>query len=414
MLDNIERFDMIKKPKRQSLRFLIWLLCIPSTWAHKTKITKINVEGLKPPYIVYANHNAFYDFKVAERCILPHRSNYVVAIDGFIGREGLLRTVGGICKRKFTNDITLIKQIKRVIDNKDIIVIYPEARYSLCGTRSDIPYSCGKLVKMLKVPVVTLICHGHHINHPFWNTRYERKVKNTEAVFKCVATKEEVLSLSNEEIFNRINKEFDTYNDFKWQKDHNIKVKDKNRAVGLEKVLYQCPHCLKEYHMLSFGTHLLCNDCKKEWEMTELGELKALEGDDYFTTIYDWYNWERDRVREEVREGKYNYSFDVQVDSLPNSKGYIDIGKATLVHNMDGFSLDGEYNGEKYHYFWPAESQYSCHIEYEYLFKKGDCVDLNTLNDTFYIYPKGEFSVTKISLACEELYKFKNNTDIVK
>ena len=50
-------------------------------------------------------------------------------------------------------------------------------------------------------------------------------------------------------------------------------------------------------------------------------------------------------------------------------------------------------------------SLYSCHIEYEYLFKHGDCVDLNTLDDTWYIYPHScGFSVTKMALATEELY----------
>jgi hypothetical protein len=59
-----------------------------------------------------------------------------------------------------------------------------------------------------------------------------------------------------------------------------------------------------------------------------------------------------------------------------------------------------------------ARSQYSVHIEYDYLGKKGDCVDLNTINDTLYVYPKGSnFSVTKMSLATEELYKFYNKTD---
>ncbi len=49
---------------------------------------------------------------------------------------------------------------------------------------------------------------------------------------------------------------------------------------------------------------------------------------------------------------------------------------------------------------------YSCHIEYNYLGKHGDCIDINTLADTYYIYPEGnDFSVTKIALATEELYK---------
>ena len=37
----------------------------------------------------------------------------------------------------------------------------------------------------------------------------------------------------------------------------------------------------------------------------------------------------------------------------------------------------------------------------------GDCVDLNTINDTLYVYPEGsDFSVTKMALATEELWKF--------
>jgi hypothetical protein len=60
----------------------------------------------------------------------------------------------------------------------------------------------------------------------------------------------------------------------------------------------------------------------------------------------------------------------------------------------------------------PVASLYSCHVEYEYLFKHGDCVDLNTLTDTWYTYPEipehggKPFSVTKMALATEELYYF--------
>ena len=55
-------------------------------------------------------------------------------------------------------------------------------------------------------------------------------------------------------------------------------------------------------------------------------------------------------------------------------------------------------------------SMYSCHIEYDY-FGKGDCIDLSTLEDTYYIYPQGDdFSVTKIALATEELYAVHQET----
>ena len=93
-------------------------------------------------------------------------------------------------------------------------------------------------------------------------------------------------------------------------------------------------------------------------------------------------------------------------------EGYIDLGMGKLVHDMNGFKLTGRYQDEDYEVVLLAKDHYSVHIEYEYLGKFGDCVDLNTLNDTFYVYPKCEkFSVTKMSLACEELYKYLNNED---
>ena len=92
---------------------------------------------------------------------------------------------------------------------------------------------------------------------------------------------------------------------------------------------------------------------------------------------------------------------------------YIHMGKAKLVHDMSGFRLTGCFEGESYDIKWPASELYSCHIEYEYLGKFGDCVDLNTLDNTYYIYPEDcEFSVTKFALATEELYQHNNNGSV--
>jgi hypothetical protein len=64
-----------------------------------------------------------------------------------------------------------------------------------------------------------------------------------------------------------------------------------------------------------------------------------------------------------------------------------------------------DFDGDEFEMVKPVPSLYSCHIEYEYLGKHGDCVDLNTLEDTWYVYPEDcDFSVTKMALATEELY----------
>ena len=384
---------------------------------HHTIITRKGITGLKPPYILLCNHNAFFDFFVASAATYPARANFVVAIDGFtmpmgkdgfISREGLMRRTGCIMKRKFTKDVVLVRQLKQVVENGDVPVIYPEARYSLCGTTAVLPESLGKFCKMLKVPVVTLICHGHHVNSPFWRLG-DQKIP-TEAELTLLLTAEEAASLPVEEINRRINEAFQ-YDDFRWQLEKGIEITDPKRAEGLHKVLYQCPVCGREYRMTSSGTVLRCEACGAEWQMDALGRLSGgpkteLTGEDGYIHIPDWYEWERRNVRREVENGTYHFEGPVHVKSLPDSKGYIDIGRGTMRHDMGGFhvEVDGKYGHLTMDRSVP--DLYSCHIEYEYLGKYGDCVDLNTLTDTWYVYPEGkDFAVTKFALATEELYQ---------
>ena len=102
-----DKFDMARLPIRQCwyLRPLTWAGSYPDVWARHLKIKPKNVQEIKPPYLLLCTHMAFMDFKVTTAAVFPHRANYVVAIDGFIGREWLLRNACGICKRKFIHFI---------------------------------------------------------------------------------------------------------------------------------------------------------------------------------------------------------------------------------------------------------------------------------------------------------------------
>jgi 1-acyl-sn-glycerol-3-phosphate acyltransferase len=388
----------------------MWLLSFPEVWLRRTHLTKVNMERVKPPYVLLCNHNAFLDFKVAVAATFPHRANFIVAIDGFIGREKLLRNVGCICKRKFTNDIMLVKHLQQVIKNGDILAVYPEARYSLCGTTAILPDSIGKLCKLLRVPVVSLIISGHHVNSPFWSLK-KRGIRPTEAVMTQLFSAEELEKACVGDINEKIRGAF-SYDDFAWQRERRIKTPYIKRAEGLHKVLYQCPHCSTEYKMSSSGEQLRCTACGKTWTLSIYGEITANNGVTEFSHIPDWYEWERLQVRDEVLNGTYCFSGPVTVDSLPNAERFIRLGEGFMVHDMDGFHVSGITQDNKpFEMIKTVPSLYSCHIEYDYLGKHGDCVDLNTLDDTWYIYPHDcEFSVTKMALATEELFLAYKNT----
>jgi len=339
------------------------------------------------------------------RAIFPHRANYVVAIDGFIGFEWLLRAVGAIGNRKFTKSINLVKAMLNVRNNGDVVVLFPEARYSLCGTSAVLPVSLGKMVRKMNIPVVTLLMHGHHINSPFWNIG-NRKIMPVEAEMDLLFSQEETQELSINELNDRLTSSL-VYDDYAWQKEKRVRVKTAKRAEGLHHVLYQCPSCLTEYKMTSSKNLLRCGCCGKSWALSEYGELVASERETEFSHIPDWYEWQRLNVRQEVEEGAYTFESEVRVESLPSSKGFITFEKpGLLTHDMEGFTLTGEYNGKPFKMFWKAATQYSCHIEYNYK-GRGDCIDLSTYDDTFYLFPlNNAHSVTKLALATEELFRW--------
>ena len=160
--------------------------------------------------------------------------------------------------------------------------------------------------------------------------------------------------------------------------------------------------------MRSKGDKIYCENCGKSWTLTEYGELQANSGETEFRFATDWYHWEREQVKKEVQNGAYRFESRVDVNDLPNSKGFVHMGHGTLVHDMEGFHLQGvrDYDGKPFSMEIPAAGQYAAHVEYHYRFgKKRDCLDLNTLDDTWYVFPEcSEFSVTKISLAVEEIY----------
>ncbi len=403
----MKSWDMNEMPRRAKwfLRPLAWLLAYPETLKYHVKIRKHKMDGIKPPYLLLCNHNSFFDFKVATRALFPHIANYIVAIDGFINREQLLRNVGCVLKRKFVPDAPLIKKIKHSLEhNHYICAVYPEARYSLTGTTAILPESLGKMVKLLKVPVVTLICHGHHLQQPVWNLK-KRKVA-TSADFSLIFTKEDTQTFSVAELNEKIRQAF-TYDDYQYQKEQQLRIKEPWRAEGIHKILYQCPRCKAEGKMSSSGSSLACKSCGAEYIMDEYGQLASNNGKTEFSHIPDWYEWERSQVAKQIKDGSYRIESDVHVDILQNETGYYRLGTAKFHHDLTGFNLSGMFNGTPFALNKGPLENYSVHIEYEY-FGKGDGFSVSTLHDTYYLYSVDQsFSVTKLHFAVEELYKIK-------
>lgn len=404
---DIQPFDRAKMPPKQNLLAMpvIWIGCFLITLPARLRIVKSDRRGIKPPFLVLGTHHSFTDFYVTPLALFPHRANYVSELEGFENYgEWMYRQAGCLGTRKFVDDMALIQNIKRIMDRKGILVLYPEARYANVGTASKLPLSVAKLVKFLKVPVVTLNMKGNYLQSPIWNLkkRWEARLY-TDMTYAL--TTEDVESMSVEEIYEKLT-ELLAYDEYQWQRETKLKITYEKRAEGLHMPLYQCRCCETEFSMQSEGEKLFCTHCGKIWRMDEYGTLvEEKSGEQIY--IPAWYEWERDFVNRQIEEGNYLLDMDVKVEALPNAKNFIDCGTGHIHQDEQGFVLTFfDYNEKKEQTLTvKASTLFSIHTEYDYR-GKGQCITLSTLDNTYFIYPlELGFNATKIQFATEYCYE---------
>jgi len=405
-----------RKPMKQHMLFRIILRIASSfdLWATHFRCKKIGMENLgkDEPCLVLMNHSGFIDLEIVSTVMFPRRFSIVTTSDAFVGLNWILRLIGCIPTKKFIADTNLIRDmIYAVKELKSSVVMYPEASYSFDGTATPLPDSIGRLVKMLGVPVVMIRTYGAFARDPLYNGLRRRKV-NVCADMKYLLSVKEVSEKSAEEILQIVNGEF-SFDNFKWQQENHVSIKEEFRAEGLNRVLYKCPNCLTEGEMHGEGTKIRCKHCGKSYELTEYGYMKAENGETEYNHIPDWYNFERACVREELEDGTYHLKVSVDICMMVDTKNIYRVGEGVLEHTKDGFHLTGCEGKLDYHQ--KPLASYSLYSDY-YWYEVGDVICIGDANVLYYCFPKncGDV-VAKTRLATEELYKIvKKNKKAVQ
>lgn len=405
--DPTKKFDFAFKPikPRWYLMLVEWAGTLALANPLCATVKKINTKGLKPPYLMLASHASFRDFPMAVRAMFPHRSHWVISVEEFAGREWLMRSIGGIGKRKFTQQLSLVRQIMLILKKyKLCCTIYPEARFSLAGVNERMDGALGKLAKQCRVPVVVYLQHGNFLQSPQWCKRPHRFVRS-EGEFIQVVSREEIDTLSADEVQKRIEETF-VYDDYAWQKENNIRITSRYRAHNIHRILYQCPACGREHRMNSRHTELWCEECGAHWDMDEYGRLHRRDGEDIFPHVPDWYRWERENVNRQVASGEYVFEDDVRLEHLVSSRHkFKALGTIRLRHDREGFTLSGTLDdGTDFYLNRSCKSMISCHIEYDFK-GRGDALDLATADDTYWVFPlTAQNPLTKLHFAAEALH----------
>jgi len=338
-----------KLPKKPNLfwRGLIRFLTVFGMMGTKFSYTTERMEllGKDEPCLVLMNHTCFQDMEVAYRILYPRPVNIVASNDGFIGffglMEWLMRAIGCIPTQKFVSDVRLVKDMDYCFKTLgSSVLMYPEACYSFDGTATTLPAKMGILLKKFDVPVVMIQTFGAFGRNPLYNELQIRRHVPITAKATLLYTREEIREKTVRELSEGVQAAFG-FDNFRWQKEQGLKIHQSFRADGLHRILYKCVHCGAEETMEGRGTGITCSSCGKRWELTELGELEAAEGQTEITHIPDYYRWEREQVRQEILEGRYKLDVDVDIVIQVDYKAMYRVGKGRLVHDKDGFHLTG-------------------------------------------------------------------------
>ena len=404
-------------PKKPSMFWRTLVRCIAPLGMGGCKMEYVN-EGidqipLDQPCLILMNHSCFADIPIACKLLYPRPFNIVATNDGFIGYWGLMgwamRQLGAFSTQKFVTDIRLVQDIEYCFKKlNSSVLMYPEASYSFDGTATALPRKMGVLLKKYDVPVIVIETRELYLRNPLYNELQIRKGANAKVRAYVLFSQEDVRTKSVKELSDGVDAAFD-FDHFKWQKEHGLEIHDDFRADGLHRILYKCAHCGTEGKMEGKGTTLTCHHCGKQYTLTPIGQLEALEGETEISHIPDWYRWEREQVKQEILDGTYNLDTDVDIAMQVDFKAIYKVGEGHLTHDREGFHLTG--CDGKLDYTQKPQSCYSLYADY-FWYEIADCVCIGDNEVHYFCFPKKEgVSVAKLRLATEEMYKlYKSRT----
>ena len=214
------------------------------------------LETASSPYIMLSNHESFFDFLYLYK--LNHPKNPSFIVNEYYCTRPIARHVPLGCsiipKKLFVTEMRTPLSIMRNIKKGVPVVLFPEGRLSPDG-RSNTFLPGAALYKKIGVDLVLVKITGAYFANPKW--RKKRFLSDIKVKVQRIIKKDELQNMSVDELENVIASTL--FNDA--SENENRLFPQRNKAEGLENILYRCIDCGSLYTTKGIGNDLVCTSC---------------------------------------------------------------------------------------------------------------------------------------------------------
>ena len=253
------------------------------------------IRNLDAPYVLLPNHQGFWDPFLAGS-YLKDPVYYITSDAVFRSRlfGFLLKFLGAIPKTKSQSDLDALKNIFDIKDRGCSIGIFPEGQRTWNGCTLPLIKSTSKLVRMLKLPVVTVVFKGGFFSHPRWGTSTRKGELLIE--YRLLFKGDEVGRMKISDIHNRLTEAL-AFDEVEYQKSVRIEWPQDQRAENIEQFLFVCPSCGGFDGFSSKNSEFSCI-CGAGWKIDRFQDISPLTGNEGFDNLRDWDTWQIQKMKE--------------------------------------------------------------------------------------------------------------------
>lgn len=392
----------VRKPNKFLYSLFVFVCNTYLYFKFKFKYKKL-VKKIEKPSIILVNHGSFIDFMYSMKLTRKYYPHIVTARMYFYHKfmGNCMKIAGIIPKSMFTADFESAKNCIRVLKNKEVLMMMPEARLSTVGRYEGIQDVTSKFLHKAGVSIYILKLHGDYFAMPKWGDGARNRARVDCTLSQLYSAEE--LAQTDFVTFKKSLDESMYYDEYEWLAEHpEIKYKKKTLAKGLEGVLYMCPKCNAECTGETVGRKIRCTACGAE---TELDMRYGFVGGKPFADIRGWYDWQYSVLEKQVMSDE-NYALESKVklkhSSIGGKKCLRDAGEGVCRLDRSGLTYKGTDDGEE------VEVHFNGNQVYRLLFGVNEDFEIYLGKEIYYFVPEDKRSCVKwylCSIALKDYFK---------